>query len=438
MHARRANDLLALAVALITWAGWAEDAWAQGTKPGAAPPPTATPSTAPATGKPASPPASSPTTKGPAKGAKPLAPIDARLWLIAPSPATEWTVRIDNKGDAPLRVPADVRLLRFEIDAWDKKRKKTTKCSAPAGFRPQSFPEDRALYLKPGESYIETFDPRLVCFGKEAKALEGGNVVRARFGWDPPPKGSTKIPNPPYAVQGTDNPPSRAPLRELVAPTVVLSYAPPPAAESSIDKTQAKPSAASAQPTAKSNKSDKDKAEKKEGKEGDKPKEAPPFDANAARLEVSQDPFVEAAAPRNVAIKVIATNAGQRPMVAAIRPRMVSFRVDGPTQTFTCNASEPTHAVPRDAYRTVRAKQKVTMSVLLFEACPREAFPRPGLYRVAATLEAGETGEEAKLDAYTALIPTTAPTLLRLHSAPERFYGSPPKAVPTPKPEESD
>ena len=40
----------------------------------------------------------------------------ARLWLIAPGPHEAWTMRIDNEGPRPIRIPADVRLLTFEIE----------------------------------------------------------------------------------------------------------------------------------------------------------------------------------------------------------------------------------------------------------------------------------------------------------------------------------
>src|SRR5215471_10549943 len=36
-------------------------------------------------------------------------PAQVRLLLVAPSPSVEWTYRIDNAGDKPVRIPADVR-----------------------------------------------------------------------------------------------------------------------------------------------------------------------------------------------------------------------------------------------------------------------------------------------------------------------------------------
>ncbi|KYF91149.1 hypothetical protein BE20_15575 [Sorangium cellulosum] len=154
----------------------------------------------------------------------PPPPAPARVWLVAPSPKGPWTLRIDNGGERPMRIPADVRLLRFEIDTLNKRTKKTTRCAAPVGLKPSGFPERRALLLAPGQSYVEHFDPRLLCFGKDEAALAGGAVVRAWYGWGPPPKWSRKAPSPPFAAESTDDPPAFAPAPGLAAPTVVLSY----------------------------------------------------------------------------------------------------------------------------------------------------------------------------------------------------------------------
>src|SRR5262249_38722793 len=146
----------------------------------AAPPPTSAPS-APAAPK------KGPLPKLPPPPPPPDAP--ARLWLIAPGPREPWTMRIDNEEDRAIRIPADIRLLSFDIEVPmidpknPKKKPLTYKCSAPDALRPSGFPDRRGLLLAPGQSYIESFDPRLFCFGKNAAALVGTAIVRTRFGW---------------------------------------------------------------------------------------------------------------------------------------------------------------------------------------------------------------------------------------------------------------
>ncbi|WP_437572624.1 hypothetical protein [Sorangium sp. So ce542] len=390
----------------------------------------------------------------------PPLPAPARVWLVAPSPRGPWTLRIDNEGERPMRVPADVRLLRFEIDTLNKRTKKTTRCAAPAGLKPSGFPERRALLLAPGQSYVEHFDPRLLCFGKDEAALAGGAVVRAWYGWGPPPKWSRKAPSAPFAAESTDDPPAFAPAPGLAAPTVVLSYglprkeaaaggAEPPsaadhqapasadgAAQPSADKTPQPSADTTPQPSA-------DKTPPQPP--ADKPIQVaagapgePIVDANAPRLELTSEPWSDAASPRSIVVRVSAKNAGKRPMTVAIRSRMLAFHVAGPNGTTVCEASAPTGAIPRDMFRTLKPGASVDLSLLLREVCPDDTFAREGLYQVRATLHANEPGTGLGVDAYTAVVHAKSSTLLRVKSAPEPFYAGAPRAVPTPKPEEGE
>ena len=428
------------------------------TAPGAGAPSASTPPPAPSTA-----PAASPGKAAPAQDKKvppPQNPIPVRLWIIAPAPTGWWTLRIDNEDTRPIRIPADARLLAFEVERADPqnpKRKKTVKCKAPRGLLPDGFPEQRALLLGPGESYAESFNPKLICFGKNADALTGGAVVRTRFGWAPAPKGSNKPPQPPFAAQGTDDPPTHAPLRELTAPTMVLSYAdgeaataePEPTLKVAGDPAQAEsdPKEASRGPDTEPKHADKDtgqpadrgahEARRDQAATSPDPAAASRpeiIDANAPRLELSAETYEDASAPRHIAVTVTAKNAGNRAMTVALRTRMLSFKVEGPDQTITCEAAPATHAIPRDRFQTLKPGGKTAFTVLLAEACPREAFKRAGLYRVWSTLLALESGKDVGVMAYTGVISAPAPTLVRLQTAAEPYHRHAPKAVPTPAP----
>jgi hypothetical protein len=151
-----------------------------------------------------------------------LPPPPLSVQVIAPSPDPPWTLRIDNEGDRPVRIPADIRLLSFEIQrpgkgsTWEP-------CKPAPGQKPSSFPTARALYLQPGESWVESFDPRLFCFGLQGDRLRGGTLVRPRFGFS---KQGWAPNREPFAAQSIDAPVSFASVRELAAPTFLLSYAP--------------------------------------------------------------------------------------------------------------------------------------------------------------------------------------------------------------------
>lgn len=414
--------------------------------------------------------ASTKTAKGKAPEPEPLLPAEARLWIIAPSPQGPWTLRIDNTGTRPVRVPADVRLIELEVEVPDltpvdegKKKKppvrkaKPVVCAAPASLRPSAFPEERALLLAPGQSYITSFDPLLLCFGKSADALQGGSTVRGRFGWKPPAR-PPKKPTGPYAVEGVDFPALYAPQYRIAAPSLLLSYGLPPKdakdagdeaakpgegapkepepkagaeAPNAIDKaappggsfwyeTEPKPSDAAAKPSSEGSKVEP---------------ERPPvvIDANAPRLAIEAARFLDAAAGRNVSMTVTAKNVGRRPMLAALRARMIEFRVTDPGGEVTvCNEDTAPRGMPRDAFRSYKPDESTSFTVLLSEVCPRTTFFRPGLYRIQPVLHATESGESIGLKAYTADVEAPRPTVVRVQTGPEPFYARPPQSVATP------
>ncbi|MEP7122529.1 MAG: hypothetical protein ABJE95_16525 [Byssovorax sp.] len=390
--------------------------------------------------------------------ATPLPPPPVRAWMVASVPQGPWTLRIDNEGDKPLRVPADVRLLRFEIESEpylapaepvDPKPKKWTKpkppakavtCKIPAPLRPDAFPDSSALLLRPGESYVESFDPRLFCFGKDAAArLAGGAVVHAFFGWEarkqPAWSAKKKPDGGPFVVESTVFPPDTMPLRELTAPTMVLSYGsiakPPPADPVAATPTPASPPAAAAKPI------DPSAAPPKPADPAAADPDAPlppVVDENAPRFELTTTPFVDASSTSRAAVTITATNAGHRPMLVAIHQRMIGIRIDGPDGVLRCGSMPATHGIPRELYRTLNPGASTSITLILSEGCTRDAMRRPGLYRVTATLNANESGSELGIAAFTGKARTKEPSLVRVLSGPDPFYAVAPHAVPTPKP----
>jgi hypothetical protein len=398
--------------------------------------------------------------------ATPLPDPAVRVWMVASAPQGPWTLRVDNEGDRPLRIPADVRLLRFEIDgepyvaptepvAADPKPKKWAKvkvkapakpvvCKLPSPLRPDTFPESSALLLRPGESYVESFDPRLFCFGKDASTrLVGGAVVHARFGWEAvkqPAWSTKKKPDSgPFVVETTVFPPDTVPLRELTAPTMVLSFgsvAKTPAAE---PVTAAPGAAAPAPPSpataATSKPIDPKAASQKSADQADPDAALPPVvDENAPRFELTTTPFVDASSTSRAAVTITATNVGRRPMLVAIHQRMIGLRIDGPDGVLRCGSMPATHGIPRELYRTLNPGASSSFTLLLGEGCTRDAMRRPGLYRVTATLNANESGSELGLTAFTGKARTREPSLVRVLSGPDPFYATAPRAVLTPKP----
>jgi hypothetical protein len=430
---------------------------------------------------PAPPPAAGAAAGKPAKtpDPAPLPPPEVRFWMAAPTPTGLWSFRIDNEGQKAVRIPADIRLLRFEIEPApieaaaaeaskgkpkpkDAKAAKPIVCELPASLRPDGFPDKSALLLAPGESYLESFDPRLFCFGDSSPtALRGASLVRTHFGWNAPAaKKGKPAATTPFAVEGTAFPAEVAALPGIDAPTMVLSYekaapeasktppSPTPIDPRALPKRGRPSSAGDASKPKPGAKADEPKPgakadEPKPGSKADEPSAPPPapakpavVDENAPRLELGAARFIDAGSANRAAITLTATNAGHRPMLVALHNRMLAFRVEGPDGSFRCDAMPPTHAIPRELFRTLKPGQSSSMTVLIAETCPREALRRPGLYKVTATLFANESGAELGLSAYTGAAWLKTPSLVRVLSAPEPFYASPPHALPTPKPPE--
>lgn len=388
--------------------------------------------------------------------AEPLPDPPVRVWMVASTAQGPWTLRIDNEGDKPLRIPADVRLLRFEIDfepyvvpaePVDPKPKRWVKakapakpvvCKLPAPLRPDAFPDANALLLRPGESYVESFDPRLFCFGKEAAArLAGGAVVHARFGWEaakqPAWSAKKKPDSGPFVVESTVFPPDTTPLRELTAPTMVLPYGgvakppPPPVDPGAPPSPPAEPAATVIAPKATPKPADSSAPELDVAL-------PPVVDENASRLELTSTPFVDASSTSRAAVTFTATNVGRRPMLVALHSRMIGVRIDGPDGILRCASTPQTRGIPRELYRTLKPGASSAMTLLLSEGCTRDAMRRPGLYRVTATLNANESGSELGIAAFTGKARTREPSLVRVLSGPEPFHAVSPRAVPTPKP----
>jgi hypothetical protein len=350
----------------------------------------------------------------------PLPEPELRVRVIAPSAHGPWTMRLENEGQRWLRVPADVRLLHFVVESGDTMAKgadKPVKCSLPAAMRSEGFPEPNAILLGPGDAYQESFDPRLFCFGKDAKALEGGALVRATYGWEP--KGARKL-EPPFAVEGTVFPAAVQPKKEVAAPPLVLSWLPPPEHE------EAPPNPPAARPV-------EDPPREEKPATADKL----PVDENAPRFEIKTPAYADAATARAVSLSVTVTNIGHRPALAAIRPRMIGFRVEGPDGVVVC-PHDAHLSVPREGYQTIRPGGSTSITMLAVEACGQDLFRRPGLYRVTPTLHLTETGEQFGLLALTGSVRAPEPMLVRVATGPDPFYARRPQALRAPHAEGED
>lgn len=489
MKLRRASVTLALAGSLGAPLVVLADAAAPKVPAGGAPSASAAPSGS-AVAKPAAAGA-----KAPKKGALPDllgVPAPVRLVVVAPSAGGAWTVRVDNEGDKAVRIPADVRLLSFDVERQVEKaplkkggeptyKVERTTCRLPDAMRPGDFPEPRALVLKPGESWIERFDPRLFCFGKDEAFLAGGSLVRPRFGfggakgpaWEgfvdakkaaaakppkapaPKPKKVEKAPKAPYAVESLEAPWAFDPAVELVGSTLLLSHGAPAEGElpvrlEGIEGTRPLLKIATAPKVDRpkvhvshgsvfnyddnrpprvvhTNANQKKKDEPKLAAKLEPEKDAP-VDQNAPHFALEVTKSASVSEPRGVRLHVTAKLESGRDSHALFRARDLSFVVAGPEKTVTCAEEAGEHAVLRDAFRKYKKGDSASFDVLLIERCPADAFSRPGLYRVTTVLHAGASGAGVGLKAFVGDLAGDKVTLVRVERSKDPFYAAAPVA----------
>lgn len=350
------------------------------------------------------------------------APLPVRLLVVAPTPDPPWTMRLENTGEHPIRIAADVRLLSFELE-W---KNGTQKCAAPAALKPSKLLKSRELYLKPGEVFQQDFDPRLYCFGVVGDALTNATVVHPHYGFSAPAWVGAP-PRAPFAAQGIDEPAEFAPLQVIDAAPLPLTYAvvaPPPP-----------PPAPPPPPT---------REEELHAAMLAKLPPPPPeyfyIDKNKAKFTVFVDRFSDVNAARDIVVNVHLKNEGTHAMISALRGRMISFIVeqlgrDGRSvKTTDCTGEAQTHPISAEMLRGLGGGQSVTIPLLVAEVCAPNTFERPGLYRVTPRLDTTVGGEAAELEAYIGRAFTRDAVLVRVATGREAFEDAPPEVYKPPPP----
>lgn len=412
--------------------------------------------------------------------AKPPPPV--RMQIIAPSAKGPWLLRIDNEGDGQVRIAADVRLLTFTVRAPAERKTKvgythgfgwkrrTATCNGPKQFGlTKRFPANRELVLDPGHSYVEEFDPRLICFGKNAEVLRPGAKVKATLGWTPKPRWSRRMEAAPFAADDAQQPRQYRPLRRLEAATFILSHggpveygvAPLGNAKDASDKQLSPAERRAAGIKRPRRKPTEDAADEKEeptpkpksAEEASRYRPAPPppkrpkpatIDELSAALTLTASHYADAARPTQIQLSVEAHNTGQRPIFVAMRSRMLSFVVHGPDGLTKCRRDTAQHHVPKDLFSTLHHGKHRHMSVLLAEVCPPRTFDRPGLYVAAPILHADANGKEYGFNAVTGVVTSREPgkvggthqvtddmTLVRVRFGRKPYHKAPPVQIPT-------
>lgn len=334
-----------------------------------------------------------------------------------------------NEGTTPLRVSADVRQLWVEVvgappppattPAAARRapppkafpRGKQPVCRVPAEMRPADAASDRALVLKPGERYEESFDPVVLCgAGKLMHELGPGAIVYPSFGWALPhqygiKKKNPPPPPPPYVAESLKLDDDTPPVKLVVIDGLAVPPVPAPPADQSV-ATRTEPRA----------------------ENGD------PIDERGARLTLHAGSFGDFEAAGDVSISVTLKNVGKRAIPVRIHEDDLEVSVQKPTgEIVTCSAGPERTNVARDLFDKLGPGSHRSLTAQLRERCPNGTFDRPGAYALTPTLLLRDRGRQIGLDGFVGRVPASTPTRIRVRTGKLPFHARPPRAVaPTP------
>lgn len=308
------------------------------------------------------------------------------LLLQVPQTFDRWAIRVVNNDVEPVRIVADARKLALLVRGPTDS--KYHRCELPASMRGSDT--DRMLVLAPGQSYRETFDPRLYCWGQVSNKLTHGASVTAFWGWPENTKLAkrSKSQEPPFALEPVRPPASFLPQKQMVSATQWLPEN---------DVVMADPKVQTPAPKV----------------------------LGAPDLRLSVPRWSDAINERDAMISATITNEGDRDALLHVRPDNLKLRVRRPDGTDGyCEPGSKYRASVRDFFTTIKPGRNKTISTLFSAICAPDVLIGPGLYQVYVTLRLEDSGKAFNLQAITGKFVAPSATLLRVrqtrqsHSAP--------------------
>jgi hypothetical protein len=372
-------------------------------RPAQAAAPTPSPSPAPAAPTASSTPTSSPASPPPASVPRPspLAPSSLlEFQILERGPDQPWVLQIDNRGDSPVELVADPRLLWFEVQTSAAKAPVT--CRLPKPLWPEFAVDDTRLTIAPGQGYRRSFDPRFYCFAPVAQTLLVPNArVVPHFGWpqrtrtvwkegkrteelalpDEPPFVAAAVQVNPETGQVVANEPGMTEqgIKQLRAPSLLLSPA----------------YAAWSEP-------------------------ATSVDEESLVLDVIDG--MDAENERAATIAVSLTNRSKRMIPIYLRAELMRYQVTGPEGTFECRSPQITGPSDPSSFSNMQPGKTIRLVERLIEVCPSGAFSRPGLYEVGASYHVPWSGQDVGVDGFAGDLESARSALIRVRHGDRPFF----------------
>ncbi|MGZ3424225.1 MAG: hypothetical protein ACXVEF_42150 [Polyangiales bacterium] len=323
----------------------------------------------------------------PKKPPEPALPApEVKLEVDVGATGKMWSMRVTNNGSTPLKLVADARLLRFEVEplpdttpppkkgAKKKQGPKTFTCELPGSMRS----DGRTLELAPGASYLEIFDPRLFCLDR-TKELVAGVKIKPALGWRAPKKGKL---GKPFVVEPTKEGEVAA-AKEIAGAELLLD-------------TDVLPS----------------------------PAQGKPMKDLTAKAGGARSVFAGSGVDTTIVVK----NEGTVARTLYARPQLVDARVRNPRGVITTCGGPPITPAPVIDFVTKLPKNGTwSATVTLDNFCPQGTFDVPGLYLVMPVVHLPPIPDQA--DAVVGDLSAAAPQLLRVETGKKPFHDVPPAAA---------
>lgn len=317
-------------------------------------------------------------------------------------PGLPWHLSIVNRGDAPVTLVADPRLLWFEVRVPGVRRVKT--CRLPRHLFP-SYGERRAnVVLRHGDGVRQSFDPRLYCFARRGRSrLVPGAIVTPYFGfphkrrytWKHGKRVERKASAPFVAAPTTRRPSGRrysvnhAPDRDQPGRVKVLKGE-PFALRSGFG----------------------DWASPRRNKHAREPRQP---------LELFLTHGSDAYAERTATVVLKIKNVSKHGVHFFVRRELIHFTVLGSDGLSTCDPQPDARAPDPESFSYLRPGHSMSFTSRLAELCPHGTFGEPGLYLVHARYDANVSGERFGIRAFVGQIATRKPVAIRIHTADEPY-----------------
>ena len=301
---------------------------------------------------------------------------------VEPVSGTRWRVAVVNRASTPLRIVADVRVLRFTIESPKpetplKKGQKPpapTECVLPGSMRSS----DVTLTLPPQAKWVEEFDVRLHCLDRFDRLVEGATVT-ARLGWTAPKQGKLGAP---FAVVPTSD--DLASAKEIVAPPLVL--------DASITAAPAAP--------------------------------ATPKTSAKGPIVASGGAARSVGSGKDIDTTILLRNVSSESHTLYPRPQLIDARVINPRGQQILCAGPPIEPAPIIDFATKLAPKGTWQStVMLSKQCPSGTFDRPGLYQLLPLMRLPKMPQIT--NEVSGTIVADKPQLLRVETGVKPFYDAP-------------